>query len=196
MLLENYLQRLVPAIHHHKKKKKKSVWPVWLFIMGVDLAASCVCRCESCHGQAERLLDSAKEMEDSIAVNLRFECCSVVCCHVLQRISEQKRKEKLVNSWSSDLLFSQSTPILTSFISSRRLEVSRVELLLQVGTFCVALGALVAGMSCYICIYSTSVTCNTSASGFYNNAYEVLYFSSESGSSLYHLGTCHVLQCP
>ncbi|XP_042424580.1 magnesium transporter MRS2-11, chloroplastic-like isoform X2 [Zingiber officinale] len=27
-------------------------------------------RCESCHGQAERLLDSAKEMEDSIAVNL------------------------------------------------------------------------------------------------------------------------------
>jgi magnesium transporter len=29
-------------------------------------------RCESCHGQAERLLDSAKEMEDSIAVNLRY----------------------------------------------------------------------------------------------------------------------------
>ncbi|KAK4780165.1 hypothetical protein SAY87_016271 [Trapa incisa] len=28
-------------------------------------------RCESCHGQAERLLDSAREMEDSIAVNLR-----------------------------------------------------------------------------------------------------------------------------
>ncbi|CAM0875419.1 unnamed protein product [Alopecurus aequalis] len=42
-------------------------------------------RCESCHGQAERLLDSAREMEDSISVNL----------------------------------------------SSRRLEVSRVELLLQ-----------------------------------------------------------------
>ncbi|KAK9279308.1 hypothetical protein L1049_012987 [Liquidambar formosana] len=57
-------------------------------------------RCESCHGQAERLLDSAKEMEDSIAVNL----------------------------------------------SSRRLEVSRVELLLQVGTFCVGVGALVAGI--------------------------------------------------
>ncbi|CAN1252651.1 Magnesium transporter MRS2-11, chloroplastic [Linum perenne] len=57
-------------------------------------------RCESCHGQAERLLDSAKEMEDSIAVNL----------------------------------------------SSRRLEVSRFELLLQVGTFCVAIGALVAGI--------------------------------------------------
>ncbi|XVF05266.1 hypothetical protein REPUB_Repub05bG0157100 [Reevesia pubescens] len=57
-------------------------------------------RCESCHGQAERLLDSAKEMEDSIAVNL----------------------------------------------SARRLEVSRVELLLQVGTFCVAVGALVAGI--------------------------------------------------
>ncbi|XP_073063146.1 magnesium transporter MRS2-11, chloroplastic isoform X2 [Primulina eburnea] len=57
-------------------------------------------RCESCHGQAERLLDSAKEMEDSIAVNL----------------------------------------------SSRRLEVSRVELLLQVGTFCVAIGALIAGI--------------------------------------------------
>ncbi|KAG4113524.1 hypothetical protein ERO13_D13G228400v2 [Gossypium hirsutum] len=57
-------------------------------------------RCESCHGQAERLLDSAKEMEDSISVNL----------------------------------------------SSRRLEVSKVELLLQVGTFCVAVGALVAGI--------------------------------------------------
>eukprot|EP01018_Ginkgo_biloba_P021642 Gb_25210 [translate_table: standard] len=57
-------------------------------------------RCESCHGQAERLLDSAKEMEDSIAVNL----------------------------------------------SSRRLEVSRLELLLQVSTFCTALGALVAGI--------------------------------------------------
>ncbi|KAL5709661.1 hypothetical protein ACHQM5_020325 [Ranunculus cassubicifolius] len=57
-------------------------------------------RCESCHGHAERLLDSAREMEDSIAVNL----------------------------------------------SSRRLEVSRVELLLQVGTFCVAIGALVAGI--------------------------------------------------
>ncbi|KAG0451354.1 hypothetical protein HPP92_026475 [Vanilla planifolia] len=57
-------------------------------------------RCESCHWQAERLLDAAREMEDSIAVNL----------------------------------------------SSRRLEVSRVELLLQVGTFCVAVGALVAGI--------------------------------------------------
>lgn len=32
-------------------------------------------------------------------------------------------------------------------ISSRRLEVSKVELLLQVGTFCVAVGALVAGLS-------------------------------------------------
>jgi magnesium transporter len=30
--------------------------------------------------------------------------------------------------------------------SSRRLEVSRVELLLQVGTFCVAIGALIAGI--------------------------------------------------
>ncbi|KAK8961827.1 hypothetical protein KSP40_PGU017334 [Platanthera guangdongensis] len=57
-------------------------------------------RRESCHGQAERLLESAREMEDSIAVNL----------------------------------------------SSRRLEVSRVELLFQVGTFCVAVGALVAGI--------------------------------------------------
>ncbi|KAG6480882.1 hypothetical protein ZIOFF_057470 [Zingiber officinale] len=74
MLLENYLQR----------SKGNSRYG----------------RCESCHGQAERLLDSAKEMEDSIAVNL----------------------------------------------SSRRLEVSRVELLLQVGTFCVAVGALVAGI--------------------------------------------------
>ncbi|KMZ71656.1 Magnesium transporter MRS2 [Zostera marina] len=57
-------------------------------------------RCESCHGQAERLLDSAKEMEDSIAVNL----------------------------------------------SSRRLELSRFELLLQIGAFCVAVGALVSGI--------------------------------------------------
>lgn len=57
-------------------------------------------RSESCHGQAERLLDTAREMEDSIAVNL----------------------------------------------SSRRLEVSRLELLLQVGTFCTALGALIAGI--------------------------------------------------
>ncbi|XP_020582674.1 magnesium transporter MRS2-11, chloroplastic [Phalaenopsis equestris] len=57
-------------------------------------------RCESCHGQAERLLDSAREMDDSMAVSL----------------------------------------------SSRSLEVSRVELLLQVGTFCVAVGALVAGI--------------------------------------------------
>ncbi|KAB1227348.1 Magnesium transporter MRS2-A, chloroplastic [Morella rubra] len=63
-------------------------------------------RCESCHGQAERLLDSAKEMEDSIAVNL----------------------------------------------SSRRLEVSRVELLLQVGAFCVAVGALVAVKAGHIMI--------------------------------------------
>ena len=40
--------------------------------MQVDgILSVCICRCESCHGQAERLLDSAKEMEDSIAVNLR-----------------------------------------------------------------------------------------------------------------------------
>ncbi|XP_042452454.1 magnesium transporter MRS2-A, chloroplastic-like [Zingiber officinale] len=64
------------------------------------LLENCLQRCESCHGQAERLLDSAKETEDSISVNL----------------------------------------------SSRRLEVSRVELLLQVGTFCVSVGALVAGI--------------------------------------------------
>ncbi|KAI3716559.1 hypothetical protein L1987_67519 [Smallanthus sonchifolius] len=57
-------------------------------------------RCESCHNQAGRLLDSAREMEDSIAVNL----------------------------------------------SSRRLQVSRFELLLQVGTFCLAVGALVSGI--------------------------------------------------
>ena len=34
---------------------------------------------------------------------------------------------------------------MTWWCSSRRLEVSRLELLLQVGTFCAALGALVAG---------------------------------------------------
>ncbi|KAI3823282.1 hypothetical protein L1987_04716 [Smallanthus sonchifolius] len=55
-------------------------------------------RCESYHNQAGMLLDSAREMEDSIAVNL----------------------------------------------SSRRLQVSRFELLLQVGTFCLAVGALVS----------------------------------------------------
>ncbi|CAI5469779.1 unnamed protein product [Closterium sp. Yama58-4] len=57
-------------------------------------------RCDSCHGQAEKLLDSAREMEDSISVNL----------------------------------------------SSRRLEVSRFELLLQVATFASAIGALIAGI--------------------------------------------------
>lgn len=36
--------------------------------------------------------------------------------------------------------------VLVFWRSSRRLEVSRLELLLQVGTFAVALGALVAGM--------------------------------------------------
>ncbi|KAG6761809.1 hypothetical protein POTOM_035046 [Populus tomentosa] len=86
MLLENYLQR-------YKKSELVS-------IDNMQLNADYLSISESCHGQAERLLDSAKEMEDSIAVNL----------------------------------------------SSRRLEVSRVELLLQVGTFCVAVGALVAGI--------------------------------------------------
>lgn len=64
------------------------------------LLENCLQRCESCHGQAERLLDSAREMEDSISVSL----------------------------------------------SSRRLEVSRVELLLQVGAFCLAVGALITGI--------------------------------------------------
>ncbi|CAK9200791.1 unnamed protein product [Sphagnum troendelagicum] len=57
-------------------------------------------RCDSCHGYAEKLLNSAREMEDSIALNL----------------------------------------------SSRRLEMGRLELLLQVATFCAALGALIAGI--------------------------------------------------
>lgn len=35
---------------------------------------------------------------------------------------------------------------LLVLFSSRRLEVSRFELILQVGTFCVAVGALVAGI--------------------------------------------------
>ncbi|XP_054816079.1 magnesium transporter MRS2-11, chloroplastic isoform X2 [Prosopis cineraria] len=64
------------------------------------LLENCLQRCEFCHGQAERLLDSAREMEDSISVSL----------------------------------------------SSRRLEVSRVELLLQVGAFCLAVGALITGI--------------------------------------------------
>lgn len=65
-------------------------------------------------------------MEDSIAVNLRSQELLLV------------------------FLIFRSHTILTNFncffISSRRLEVSRVELLLQVGAFCVAVGALVAGM--------------------------------------------------
>lgn len=48
-------------------------------IVQVDVIFSvCICRCESCHGQAERLLDSAKEMEDSIAVNLRSKLLSYI----------------------------------------------------------------------------------------------------------------------
>jgi hypothetical protein len=38
--------------------------------------------CDSCHGQANKLLDSAKEMEDSIGVNLRYvylKTCTVDC---------------------------------------------------------------------------------------------------------------------
>lgn len=38
--------------------------------------------CDSCHGQANKLLDSAKEMEDSIGVNLRYvylKTCNVDC---------------------------------------------------------------------------------------------------------------------
>jgi hypothetical protein len=42
--------------------------------------SSCSCRCDSCHGQAEKLLDSAKEMEDSIAVNLRCGPPGTHCC--------------------------------------------------------------------------------------------------------------------
>lgn len=47
----------------------------------MTLILSFDCRCESCHGQAERLLDSAREMEDSIAVNLRsvYVSISVIC---------------------------------------------------------------------------------------------------------------------
>ncbi|EXB81612.1 hypothetical protein L484_014096 [Morus notabilis] len=44
------------------------------------------------------------------------------------------------------LWFSMNTLLYVESKSSRRLEVSRVELLLQVGTFCVGVGALVAGL--------------------------------------------------
>ncbi|KAK6926676.1 Mg2+ transporter protein, CorA-like/Zinc transport protein ZntB [Dillenia turbinata] len=81
--------------------------PIWFFLFIAEeeeeiemLLENYLQRCESCHGQAERLLDSAREMEDSIAVNL----------------------------------------------SSRRLELSRVELLLQVSSFCIGVGALIAGI--------------------------------------------------
>ena len=45
---------------------------IWLSLVGFYIITLQQCRCESCHGQAERLLDSAREMEDSIAVNLRL----------------------------------------------------------------------------------------------------------------------------
>ena len=47
--------------------------------VAIVLLSSYKCRCESCHGQAERLLDSAKEMEDSIAVNLRSVLVCLLC---------------------------------------------------------------------------------------------------------------------
>ena len=53
------------------------------------------------------------------------------------------------------------TIALKKSCSSRRLEVSRVELLLQVGTFCVAVGALVAGIEilnfCFVNYVSSHV---------------------------------------
>lgn len=85
-------------------------------------------RCDSCHGQAEKLLDAAKEMEDSIGVNLRF-------VNVLSHLKIKKRFGAVI----------KKLIVIHGFCSSRRLEVSRLELLLQVGTFCSALGALVAG---------------------------------------------------
>lgn len=106
----------------------------WLFRLIFHLSF-CICRCESCHGQAEKLLDSAKEMEDSIAVNLRSGWLGLMFLICLY-----------------DVQFPQYFYLLL-FISSRRLEVSRVELLLQVGTFCVGVGALVAGMP-FTCIKS------------------------------------------
>lgn len=75
MLLENYLQRYS---YHFQQTL------CFFCFLNVFLAGSHYhfivhsFRCESCHGQAERLLDSAREMEDSIAVNLRS-----VCCHQL-----------------------------------------------------------------------------------------------------------------
>ncbi|RRT78142.1 hypothetical protein BHE74_00017603 [Ensete ventricosum] len=50
------------------QKKRKKLKCFWRIIFRAYIS---FLRCESCHGQAERLLDSAKEMEDSIAVNLR-----------------------------------------------------------------------------------------------------------------------------
>jgi len=74
MLLENYLQRYS---YHFQQT-------LCFLVLNLFLAGSHYhfivhsFRCESCHGQAERLLDSAREMEDSIAVNLRS-----VHCHQL-----------------------------------------------------------------------------------------------------------------
>ncbi|PHT32123.1 Peroxisomal fatty acid beta-oxidation multifunctional protein MFP2 [Capsicum baccatum] len=47
-----------------------------------------ILRCESCHGQAERLLDSAKEMEDSIAVNLSSRRLEVSRFELIQQVYE------------------------------------------------------------------------------------------------------------
>jgi hypothetical protein len=69
MLLENYLQRY--SLH---SLLYTTFGFLFFFLSWIAVSTHCTfsVRCESCHGQAERLLDSAREMEDSIAVNLRY----------------------------------------------------------------------------------------------------------------------------
>ncbi|RWW11850.1 hypothetical protein GW17_00024511 [Ensete ventricosum] len=62
----NRLEHKLMDVEPRKKRKKLKCF--WRIIFRAYIS---FLRCESCHGQAERLLDSAKEMEDSIAVNLR-----------------------------------------------------------------------------------------------------------------------------
>lgn len=58
----------IPCIHCGTQLLVSS----FAFLAGLHNQFIVSVRCESCHGQAERLLDSAREMEDSIAVNLRY----------------------------------------------------------------------------------------------------------------------------
>ena len=62
---------LLPGAHISAPALSLTMCVLWACVCACACMCVCVVRCDSCHGQAEKLLDSAKEMEDSIAVNLR-----------------------------------------------------------------------------------------------------------------------------